>query len=105
MCTKQNMSRKRLQRSVAVSHVNVFLFLFFNEILGLFVGKASIPSAVEVTKPPRPPSAYNNYVRLIRPTVAKEKPLLKNTEIFAEIGARWKSLTDDEKSKFKPASV
>lgn len=50
--------------------------------------------------PKAPRSAYNFFVKENRGKVLEECEGLKNTEVMAELGARWKALSDVEKAPY-----
>jgi len=64
-------------------------------------GKNTKPKkAAKKGGPKRPLSAYMYFSQAMRPKLKEEEPDLSFAELGKAIGAKWKSATDDEKSKF-----
>lgn len=55
-------------------------------------------------RPKRPPTAYQLYVRHVMPSI-KEDNSIAPKDRFAEVGRRWKALSDEEKAKFREAQM
>mmetsp|Transcript_7094 Transcript_7094/g.16223 ORF Transcript_7094/g.16223 Transcript_7094/m.16223 type:complete len:145 (-) Transcript_7094:192-626(-) len=52
-------------------------------------------------KEKKPLTGYMKFVKAMRPTVLEEKPDLTFGEVGKELGARWKKLSDAQKTKYK----
>ena len=52
-------------------------------------------------KPKKKPTSYFLFMKETRPTVLKEHPELKVTEVSKKLGELWKALSDEEKEEWK----
>ena len=58
------------------------------------------PGKMDPSAPKPPPTPYLEFSRLERPKVVLEMGNISTTEVFREVGQRWKMLSEEEKMKF-----
>jgi len=64
-------------------------------------GKAKkVKKVKDPNAPKNPRHAYSFFSDFERAVLKKENPDIKGTEVFSEIGKRWKTLSDDKKAPF-----
>lgn len=63
----------------------------------------AVPVKAKRTGPPRPASGYIRFSNEMRPVVKRDLPDLSSKEVPAELGRRWKALSDDEKAPYNNA--
>jgi hypothetical protein len=58
------------------------------------------PVAAPVEKEKKPPSRYQNFLKVQRPLLKEAKPDLKPKEVLTELGAMWSKLSVKEQEQY-----
>lgn len=58
------------------------------------------PAAAPVEKEKKPPSRYQNFLKVQRPLLKESKPDLKPKEVLTELGAMWSKLSLKEQEQY-----
>lgn len=60
-----------------------------------------MPKKTKTVKHPRKKSAYIKFVTANRPSLVRERPNLKSTEIISVLAKEWNSLSQKDKDSYK----
>ena len=64
------------------------------------VAPAPAPAAAPAEKEKKPPSRYQNFLKVQRPLLKESKPDLKPKDVLTELGAMWSKLSLKEQEQY-----